>query len=82
MTIHPADSKINLFSFFFFALYKEIGSNYVNICIFFIIMWEGGAGLGWVGGKIVPRIRLTSAKDLVEVDAELGNIMTTLTLNR
>ena len=29
---------------------------------------------GWVGGKIIPRIRLTSAKDLVEVEAELGNI--------
>ena len=27
---------------------------------------------GWVGGKIIPRIRLTSAKDLVEVEAELG----------
>ena len=27
-----------------------------------------------VGGKIIPRIRLTSAKDLVEVEAELGNI--------
>ena len=26
-----------------------------------------------VGGKIIPRIRLTSAKDLVEVEAELGN---------
>ena len=33
---------------------------------------------GWVGGvsvKIVPRIRLTSAKDLVEVETELGNII-------
>ena len=28
---------------------------------------------GWVGGKIIPRIRLTSAKDLFEVEAELGN---------
>ena len=28
---------------------------------------------GWVGGRIIPRIRLTSAKDLVEVEAELGN---------
>ena len=28
---------------------------------------------GWVGGKIIPRIRLTSAKVLVEVEAELGN---------
>ena len=26
-----------------------------------------------MGGKIIPRIRLTSAKDLVEVEAELGN---------
>ena len=26
-----------------------------------------------VGGKIIPRIRLTSAKVLVEVEAELGN---------
>ena len=25
-------------------------------------------------GKIIPRIRLTSAKDLVEVEAELGNM--------
>ena len=25
-----------------------------------------------VGGKIIPRIRLTSAKDLVLVEAELG----------
>ena len=30
-------------------------------------------GGGWVGGKIIPRIRLSSAKDLVEVEAELGN---------
>ena len=29
-------------------------------------------GQGWVGGKIIPRIRLTSAKDQVEVEAELG----------
>ena len=28
---------------------------------------------GWVGGKIIPRIRLTSAKVLLEVEAELGN---------
>ena len=27
-----------------------------------------------MGGKIIPRIRLTSAKDLVEVEAELGNL--------
>ena len=26
-----------------------------------------------MGGKIIPRIRLTSAKVLVGVDAELGN---------
>ena len=26
-----------------------------------------------VGGKIIPRIKLTSAKVLVEVEAELGN---------
>ena len=25
-----------------------------------------------MGGKIIPRIRVTSAKDLVEVEAELG----------
>ena len=25
-----------------------------------------------MGGKIIPKIRLTSAKDLVEVEAELG----------
>ena len=25
-----------------------------------------------VGGKIIPRIRLTSAKDLVEVEADFG----------
>ena len=28
----------------------------------------------WVGGKIIPRIRLTSANVLVEVEAELGNM--------
>ena len=27
-----------------------------------------------MGGKIIPRIRLTSAKFLVEVEAELGNM--------
>ena len=26
----------------------------------------------WVGGKIIPRIRLTSTKVLVEVEANLG----------
>ena len=29
-----------------------------------------------VGGKMIPRIRLTSAKDLVEVEAELGKTTT------
>ena len=33
-----------------------------------------------VGGKIIPRIRLTSAKDLVEVEAELGNSGPLMTL--
>ena len=28
-----------------------------------------------LGGKIIPRIRLISAKDLDEVDAELGNFV-------
>ena len=28
-----------------------------------------------MGGKIIPRIKLTSAKDLVEVEAELGKMM-------
>ena len=32
-----------------------------------ILFWLG------VGGKIIPRIKLTSAKVLVEVEAELGN---------
>ena len=31
-----------------------------------------------MGGKIIPRIRLTSAKDLVEVEAELGNYLAAL----
>jgi len=35
------------------------------------ILFRLGVG---VGGKIIPRIRLTSAKDLVEVEAELGNM--------
>ena len=30
-----------------------------------------------VDGKIIPRIRLTSAKGLVEVEAELGNMKMT-----
>ena len=29
-------------------------------------------------GKIIPRIRLTLAKDLVEVEAELGNLFTSI----
>ena len=33
-----------------------------------------GCGGYVVGGKIIPRISLTSAKDLVEVEAELGNM--------
>ena len=33
-----------------------------------------------MGGKIIPRIRLTSAKDSVEVEAELGNIYKILNL--
>ena len=28
-----------------------------------------------MGGKIIPRVRLTSAKDLVELEAELGKIL-------
>ena len=36
------------------------------------IIFRLGVG-GWLGGKIIPRIRLTSAKDLAEVEAELGN---------
>ena len=37
-------------------------------------MWWVGCGgyVVGVGGKMIPRIRLTSAKDLVEVEAELG----------
>ena len=31
-----------------------------------------------MGGKIIPRIRLTSAKALVEVEAELGNKKNTI----
>ena len=38
-----------------------------------ILFRLGMGGWGWVGWKIIPRIRLTSAKDLVEVEAELGN---------
>ena len=34
------------------------------------ILFRLGLG-GWVGGKIISRIRLTSAKVLVEVEAEL-----------
>ena len=35
-------------------------------------MWWVGCGAYVLGGKMIPRIRLTSAKDLVEVEAELG----------
>ena len=35
------------------------------------MLGEGGGG--WVGGKIIPRIRLISAKVLVEVETEIGN---------
>ena len=38
-----------------------------------ILFWLGVGGWVGVGGKIIPRIILTSAKDLVEVEAELGN---------
>ena len=33
-----------------------------------------------MGGKIIPRIRLTSAKVVVEVEAELGKILTSFFL--
>ena len=33
-----------------------------------------------MGGKIIPRIRLTAAKDLVEVEAELGKKIYNLVL--
>ena len=36
-----------------------------------ILFWLGLGG--WMGGKIIPRIRLTSTRVLVEVEAELGN---------
>ena len=36
-------------------------------------------GQWWVGGKIIPRIRHTSAKVEGEVEAELGNMATVLT---
>ena len=36
-------------------------------------MWWVGCGAYVLGWKMIPRIRLTSAKDLVEVEAELGN---------
>ena len=35
-------------------------------------MGAGGGGWGGVVGKIIPRIRLTSAKDLAKVETELG----------
>ena len=41
-----------------------------------ILFWLGVVGgSGWAGsGKIITRIRQTSAKDLLEVEAELGKI--------
>ena len=36
-----------------------------------------GCGAYVLGGNIIPRIRLTSAKDLVEVEAELGKMCKT-----
>ena len=36
------------------------------------ILFRLGVG-GWVGAKIIPRIRLVSAKVLVEVEADLGD---------
>ena len=38
------------------------------------LIWEVPLLIWWVGGKMNPRIRLTSAKVGVEVEAELGNI--------
>ena len=40
---------------------------------FFATSYLGGATAYLVGGKMNPRIRLTSAKVGVEVEAELGN---------
>ena len=39
------------------------------------LIWEVPLLIWWVGGKMNPRIRLTSAKVgvVVEVEAELGN---------
>ena len=45
-----------------------------------ILFRLGVGGGGWVVGKIIPRIRLTSAKDLVEVEAELGKKIYNLVL--
>ena len=41
-----------------------------------LLIWEVPLLIWWVGGKMNPRIRLTSAKVGVgvEVEAELGNI--------
>ena len=37
------------------------------------ILFQLGVGWWvWVGGKIIPRIRQTAARDFVEVEAELG----------
>ena len=38
-----------------------------------LLIWEVTLLIWWVGGKINSRIRLTSAKVGVEVEAELGN---------
>ena len=42
---------------------------------FFGYGWVGGWWWVGVGGKIIPRKRQTSAKVLVEVETELGNII-------
>ena len=41
-----------------------------------LLIWEVPLLIWWVGGKMNPRIRLTSTKVgvWVEVEAELGNI--------
>ena len=38
-----------------------------------LLIWEVPLLIWWVGGKMNSRIRLTSAKVGVEVEAELGN---------
>ena len=42
-----------------------------------LLIWEVPLLILWVGGKMKSRIRLTSAKVGVEVEAELGNIENT-----